>query len=151
MRLEYLHLRNIDKLLKDRKLGRYIYRLTSYRYSKIKRKFKRNDINYKIQKDYDIKQMWNQLNSTEGQKEIHFLSNFINERYTYWHRWVGALKETEIPTKIIWAKNDPIAIPKIAEILHQEIPDNELFWIDNCGHFLMLEQPNEWLKLVNQF
>ena len=62
MRLEYLHLRNIDKLLKDRKLGRYIYRLTSYGYRKIKRKFKRDNINYQIQKDYDIKQMWNQLN-----------------------------------------------------------------------------------------
>ncbi len=86
MRLEHLHLRNVDKLLKDRKLGRYISRLTSYGYRKIKRKFKKDNINYQLHQDYDIKDMWNQMDTTEGQKEVHFLSNFINERYTYWHR-----------------------------------------------------------------
>ena len=114
MRLEHLHLRNIDKLLKDRKLGRYISRLTSYGYRKIKRKFKKDNINYQIEKDYDINDMWNQLNSSEGQKEVHFLSNFINERYTYWHRWTNALKEAKIPVKIFWEKTDPVAVKEIA-------------------------------------
>lgn len=151
MRLEYLHLRNIDKLLKDRRLGRYIYRLTSYGYRKIKRKFKRNDINYKIQKDYDIKQMWNRLNSTDGQKEVHFLSNFINERYTYWHRWTNALKEATIPVKIFWEKTDPVAIKEIAIVLATENVSKHLVWIENVKHYSIIETPNSWIRLVFEY
>lgn len=151
MRLEYLHLRNIDKLLKDRKLGRYIYRLTSYGYRKIKQKFKRDNINYQIQKDYDIKQMWNQLNSSEGQKEVHFLSNFINERYTYWHRWTNALKEATIPIKIFWEKTDPVAIKEIAIVLATEEVSKHLTWIENVKHYSIIETPNHWIRLVFEY
>lgn len=148
MRLEHLHLRNVDKLLKDRKLGKYISRLTSYGYRKIKRKFKRDNINYKIHKDYDIKDMWNQMNSTEGQKEVHFLSNFINERYTFWHRWTNALKETQIPVKIFWEKTDPVAIKEIAIVLATENENKYLVWIENVRHYSILETPQSWIKLV---
>jgi pimeloyl-ACP methyl ester carboxylesterase len=58
------------------------------------------------------------------------------------------LKETQIPTKIIWAKNDPVAVAPIAELLATEIPHNNLFWIENCGHFPMLENPEKWVELV---
>jgi pimeloyl-ACP methyl ester carboxylesterase len=84
----------------------------------------------------------------QGEKIIHSLSNYINERYTFWHRWIGALKETQIPTKIVWAKNDPVAIDLIAELLALEIHNNKLFWINECGHFPMLEKPEEWTELI---
>lgn len=148
MRLEHLHLRNVDKLLKDRKLGKYISRLTSYGYRKIKRKFKKENINYQLQKDYDIKDMWNQMDSTEGQKEVHFLSNFINERYTFWHRWTNALKETQVPVKIFWEKTDPVAIKEIAIVLATENENKYLVWIENVRHYSILETPNSWIKLV---
>lgn len=148
MRLEHLHLRNIDKLLKDRKLGRYISRLTSYGYRKIKRKFKKDNINYQIEKDYDINDMWNQLNSSEGQKEVHFLSNFINERYTYWHRWTNALKEAKIPVKIFWEKTDPVAVKEIAIVLATEDVSKYLVWVENVKHYSIIETPNSWIKLV---
>jgi pimeloyl-ACP methyl ester carboxylesterase len=151
MRLEHLHLRNVDKLLKDRKLGKYISRLTSYGYRKIKRKFKKENINYQLQKDYDIKDMWNQMDSTEGQKEVHFLSNYINERYTYWHRWTNALKETQIPVKIFWEKTDPVAIKEIAIVLATENENKYLVWIENVRHYSILETPNSWIKLVFEY
>ena len=85
-----------------------------------------------------------------GKSVIHKLSNYINERFYFWERWIGALKVNEVPTTIIWAKNDPIAIPKIAELLHEEIPNSQLYWIVNCGHFLMLEQPELFsTKILN--
>ena len=151
MRLEHLHLRNVDKLLKDRKLGKYISRLTSYGYRKIKRKFKKDNINYKLHQDYDIKDMWNQMDSTEGQKEVHFLSNFINERYTFWHRWTNALKETKIPVKIFWEKTDPVAIKEIAIVLATENENKYLVWVENARHYSILETPNSWIKLVFEY
>lgn len=151
MRLEHLHLRNMGTLLKDKKIGKYISRLTSYGYRTIKRKFKKDNINYQIQKDYDIKDMWNQLNSSEGQKEIHFLSNFINERYTFWHRWTNALKESDIPIKIFWEKTDPVAIKEIAIVLATEEENKKLIWVENVKHYSILETPNSWIKLVFEY
>tara|TARA_R110002126_G_scaffold112105_1_gene250198 strand:- start:57803 stop:58696 length:894 start_codon:yes stop_codon:yes gene_type:complete len=144
--IEFSKLRTIQKLLKSKVTGKWVAKLTSFVI------FKKNMRNIYYDKtkvsDSELKEMWFQLEHNEGRKVIHYLTNYINERYYYWHRWIGALKETQIPTKIIWAKNDPIAIPKIAEMLHIEIPNNTVYWIDNCGHFLMLEQPEEWLKSV---
>lgn len=146
--IEHSKLRTIQKLLKSKITGKWVAKLTNFSI------FKKNMRNIFFDKskvtDTELKEMWIQLENNEGRKVIHPLTNYINERYYYWHRWVGALKETQIPTKIIWAKNDTIAIPIIAELLHKEIQNNELFWIENCGHFLMLEKPKEWTKLVLQ-
>lgn len=144
--IEFSQLRTIQKLLKNRFLGKYVAMLTNY---PIFRKNMRN-IFFDTSKvtDDELKNMWNLLELNGGRKIIHKLTQYITERYKYWDRWVGALKETTIETKIIWAKNDPIAIPKIAELLAEEIPNNELFWIDNTGHFLMLENPKEWTSLL---
>ncbi len=144
--IELSKLRTIQKLLKSKITGKFVASLTNYSI------FKKNMRNIYFDKtkatNEELKEMWFQLENNNGRKVIHQLTNYINERYYYWHRWIGALKETQVQTKIIWAKNDPIAIPKIAELLHKEIPNNELIWMENCGHFLMLEKPEEWSKLV---
>tara|TARA_B110000091_G_scaffold211140_1_gene255216 strand:+ start:3795 stop:4673 length:879 start_codon:yes stop_codon:yes gene_type:complete len=148
MRLEHLHLRNMDQLLKDKKLGRYIARLTSNSFRKIKNKLSKNNLNPEIHSQYDIKKVWNNLNSDEGKKEIHLLSNFINERYTFWHRWTEALKESKTPIKIIWEKSDPVAIKEIAIVLATENINDNLEWLENSRHYSILDSPKYWMKLV---
>jgi pimeloyl-ACP methyl ester carboxylesterase len=98
--------------------------------------------------DKELQEMWKLIELNDGRKIIHKLTQYITERYQYWDRWVGGLKETQIPTKIVWAKNDPIAIPEIATLLASEIPNNELVWLENTGHFLMLENPEEWTRIM---
>ena len=144
--IELSKLRIIQKLLKNKITGKLVASLTYYSI------FKKNMRNIYFDKNKvtneELKEMWTLLEYNNGRKVIHQLTNYINERYYFWHRWIGALKETQIPTKIIWAKNDPIAVPKIAKLLHEEIPNNKLIWIENCGHFLMLEQPEKWVEKV---
>ena len=144
--IEFSKLRTIQKLLRNKFTGPYVAKLTNYSI------FSKNMRNIYFDKtkvtEEELKEMWTLLNYNQGKKVIHQLTQYITERYTYWDRWIGAVKVTQIPTKIVWAKNDPIAIPKIAETLASEIPNNELIWMENTGHFLMLENPNEWVKLV---
>ena len=146
MHIELSKLRIIQKLLRNKVTGKWVAKLTNYPI------YKKNIRNVYFDKskitNNELQEMWFQLEHNNGRKVIHFLSNYINERYTFWHRWIGALKETKIPTKIVWAKNDPVAVDIIADVLAIEIPNNDLFWIDNCGHFPMLEKPNEWVQLV---
>lgn len=148
MHIELSQLRTIQKLLKNRWTGKWVAKLTNY---PIFRKNLRNVFFDKTKvSDQELQNMWFQLEYNNGRKVIHLLSNYINERYYYWHRWIGALKETQIPTKIIWAKNDPVAVAAIAELLTTEIPNNTLHWIENTGHFPMLENPKKWVELVQE-
>jgi len=144
--IELSQLRTIQKLLKHKFLGKYVAKLTNF---PIFRKNMKN-IYFDSSKvtDNELKEMWKLIELNGGRKIIHKLTQYINERYTYWDRWIGALKETQIPTKIIWGKNDPIAVPAIAELLAKEIPNNTLYWLENTGHFVMLENPKGWMKLM---
>ena len=144
--IELSQLRNIQKLLKHKFLGKYVAKLTNFII--FKKNMKNIYFNTSKVTDNELKEMWKLIELNGGRKIIHKLTHYINERYLYWDRWVGALKETQIPTKIIWAKNDPIAIPAIAELLAGEIPNNKLYWLENTGHFLMLENPKELLELI---
>ena len=144
--IELSQLRTIQKLLKHKFLGKYVAKLTNFLI------FKKNMKNIYFDtskvKDNELKEMWKLIELNGGRKVIHKLTQYINERYLHWNRWIGALKETQISTKIIWAKNDPIAVPAIAKLLAKEIPNNTLYWIENTGHFLMLENPKELLELI---
>jgi pimeloyl-ACP methyl ester carboxylesterase len=146
MHIELSQLRIIQKLLKNKWLGKYVAKLTTYTI------FSKNLRNVYFDKtkvsNNELKDMWMQLEYNEGRKVIHKLSQYINERYTYWNRWIGALKETNLQTNIVWAKNDPVAVPAIARLIATEISNNKLFWIENTGHFPMLENPDEWLNCI---
>ncbi|MDB4064818.1 alpha/beta hydrolase [Flavobacteriaceae bacterium] len=146
MHIELSQLRTIQKLLKNKWLSKYVAKLTTYAI------FSKNLRNVYFDKtkvsNNELKDMWMQLEYNEGRKVIHKLSQYINERYTYWNRWIGALKETNLQTNIVWAKNDPVAVPAIARLIATEISNNKLFWIENTGHFPMLENPDEWLNCI---
>lgn len=146
MHIELAKLRTIQKLLKNKLTGKWVAKLANQAI------FNRNIKNIyfdasKVSTD-ELNEMWLQINHNNGRNVIHLLSNYINERYFFWHRWIGALKNTKIATKIVWATHDPIAVKAIAEQLHMEIPNNELLWLPNTGHFPMLENPKEWSDLV---
>ncbi len=146
MHIELSQLRFIQKLLKNKFTGKYVAKLSNeFIFTKNIR-----NVYFDKQKvtNEELKEMWQQLIYNEGKSVIHRLSNYINERYYFWHRWIGALKDTELETKIVWAKNDPVAVFKIAELLSKEIKNNKLFSLENSGHFPMLESPEEWSNLV---
>jgi pimeloyl-ACP methyl ester carboxylesterase len=144
--IELSQLRTIQKLLKNKYTGKWVAKLTSY--SIFSKNLRNVYFDKTLATENEFIAIWKQLEHNNGRDVIHLLSSYMVERYTFWHRWIGALKETTIPTKIIWAKNDPVAVPAIAELLTTEIPNNTLYWIENCGHFPMLESPEKWTALV---
>jgi pimeloyl-ACP methyl ester carboxylesterase len=56
---------------------------------------------------------------------------------------VGRLTDAHTPTAIIWAEKDPTAPPSVAQRLHTELPDSTLEMIEDCGHFLTEDRPEE--------
>ncbi|MDE1206819.1 alpha/beta fold hydrolase [Tenacibaculum larymnensis] len=146
MHIELAKLRTIQKLLKNKITGKWVAKLANQ--PVFNRNIRKIYVDASKVSQEELNEMWFQLNYNNGRNVIHLLSNYINERYFFWHRWIGGLTQTQIPTKIVWATHDPIAVKAIGEQLHKEIPNNELRWLENTGHFPMLENAKEWSDLV---
>lgn len=61
------------------------------------------------------------------------------------------LRSIEVPTCLIWGKNDTITPPMVAEEFKKLLPNSELHYIDECGHAPMMEQPAEFNKILGTF
>jgi len=61
------------------------------------------------------------------------------------------LVQIKVPTLLIWGKNDKVTPPFVAEDFHKLIPNSELAFIDQCGHAPMMEVPNAFNEILEQF
>ena len=69
------------------------------------------------------------------------------------HNMAKDLPDMNVPACIIWGKNDPVTPPEVAVDFQRLLPDADLFWVEKCGHVPMMEHPDEfngilenWLK-----
>ena len=67
------------------------------------------------------------------------------------HNMAKDLPKMKTPTCIIWGKNDTVTPPEVAEEFNSLLPDSELFWIDKCGHAAMMEHPEEFNEVLNNW
>jgi pimeloyl-ACP methyl ester carboxylesterase len=144
--IEMAQLRLIQKLLGHPVLGPVVARMST------KSTFARNikgiyfDADRVMQDEIDA--MWAMMEHKAGRKILSQVAQYPKERYKFWHRWIGALQCTQVPIKVIWAMNDPIAVPKIARTIADEVQNSELIELENMGHFPMLESPDLWSDAV---
>lgn len=61
------------------------------------------------------------------------------------------LSDLEMPTLLIWGKNDVITPPDVAEEFRDRIPNAELHFIAQCGHAPMIEHPHQFNTLTIDF
>ncbi len=67
------------------------------------------------------------------------------------HNLGDELKDIKVPACLIWGKNDTITPPMVAEEFHTLLPNSELHWIDKCGHAPMMEVPEEFNKILDDY
>lgn len=101
--------------------------------------------------EQDLEAMWRGIVYRDGRLRVHQISRYIDERYRFRERWVGALRRLDLPTLILWARRDPVAVPAIAEGLAECIPGARLEWLDDLGHYPMLEDPDAWAEVLLDF
>jgi pimeloyl-ACP methyl ester carboxylesterase len=61
------------------------------------------------------------------------------------------LPHMDVPVCLIWGKNDTITPPEVAEEFHELLPQSDLFWIDECGHAAMMEQPEQFNTILSDW
>ncbi|QJD94680.1 alpha/beta hydrolase [Mucilaginibacter robiniae] len=67
------------------------------------------------------------------------------------HNMNKELHKIKIPVGLIWGRNDKITPPEVAVEFNELLPDSELYWIDQCGHAPMMEQPEEFNRYLKTF
>ncbi|TYQ00405.1 pimeloyl-ACP methyl ester carboxylesterase [Tenacibaculum adriaticum] len=67
------------------------------------------------------------------------------------HNMAKDLPNMKQPTCLIWGKNDTVTPPEVAEDFNKLLPDSDLFWIDKCGHAAMMEHPEEFNEVLQNW
>ena len=67
------------------------------------------------------------------------------------HNMANDLPKMKTPAAIIWGKQDTVTPPNVAEEFHSLLPNSNLYWIDKCGHAPMMEHPNKFNKILQDW
>lgn len=88
--------------------------------------------------------------STEDGKRAFFRNlRRLNKEYT--QAIADELQRLPHQTLVMWGDKDPFQKPEYAPKLVKAIPNAELVWIKDAGHWLIDEKPNEIGDHINQF
>ena len=149
MLIHMSQLRLIQKLLKHKWIGKWVAKLTSE--ATFQRNMRNIWFNKQLYVKEEMKEHWDLLIKNGGRKVLPSITRYIDQRYTYYDRWIGGLKKAKIPMHILWAENDPVAVVQMAYRLDEIIQDSKLTIIPECGHYPMLEKEAVWSQHVYQF
>lgn len=67
------------------------------------------------------------------------------------HNLSDKLHNIKVPSLLIWGRNDTITPPFVAEKFKELLPNARLEFIDKCGHAPMMEQPDLFNKILEDF
>ncbi len=67
------------------------------------------------------------------------------------HNMAKDLPNIKMPVCLIWGRDDKVTPPHVAEDFNRLLPDSDLYWIDKCGHAPMMEHPDEFVKIMDEW
>jgi len=67
------------------------------------------------------------------------------------HNMANEIPEIKVPTLLIWGLNDTITPPMVAHDFNRLIHNSKLKFIDKCCHAPMMEQPEKFNDILNEF
>ena len=67
------------------------------------------------------------------------------------HNMAADLPKMHVQTCIIWGANDKVTPPEVAEEFNKLLPNSELFWIEKCGHAAMMEHPDKFNEILENW
>jgi 2-hydroxymuconate-semialdehyde hydrolase len=87
--------------------------------------------------------------SEDGKRAFFRNLRRLNKEYT--EAIADDLERITQPTLVIWGEKDPFQKPAYADKLAAAIPNAELVWVKDAGHWLIEEKPDEIGDLIKQF
>lgn len=101
--------------------------------------------------DEFIQDTWTLMTENNGRQMIPRLIYYIKERQTNRERWVIPMQEMVIPMRLINGIEDPVSGKHAAERYAELIPNADIVYLENSGHYPHIETPDEVLKAFLDF
>lgn len=94
-------------------------------------------------------EFWQLLTHDGGQRIMHRLIRYIDERRLHRERWVGALQATTVPLRLINGPVDPVSGLHMAQRYRELVPAPDVVLLPGIGHYPQLEDPaGTWAALA---
>lgn len=98
----------------------------------------------------EAKAQWALLAHQRGDRILHLLCAYLNERVTYADRWHGAVRDWPKPLGFLWATGDPVATTSVLAGLRELRPAAEVMELPGIGHYPQIEVPDEFTAAAVQ-
>ena len=96
---------------------------------------------------------WALLARDGGQRILHLLCAYLDERVAFADRWHGAVRDWTKPLSFLWATADPVATTSVLTGLRELRPAAQVVELPGIGHYPQIEVPEEFtgfaLALLN--
>ncbi len=87
---------------------------------------------------------WALMARDDGDRILHLLCAYLDERVRYAARWHGAIRDWPKRLAFLWATADPVATTNVLDGLRQLRPTAELVQLHGIGHYPQIEVPAEF-------
>jgi pimeloyl-ACP methyl ester carboxylesterase len=95
-----------------------------------------------------LRAMWTEISRDGGQRNLHLLIRYMEERRERSSDWVGALTTTRVPLGFVWGMLDPISGAHIAARIRADLPSAPARWLDDVGHWPPIEAPDACVAVL---
>ncbi len=99
----------------------------------------------------ECKAFWQLLAHHSGQKIIHKLIRYIDERIAQRSRWIPAMQLTDVPMRLINGPADPISGEHMALRYQELIANPDIVLLPEIGHYPQVEAPESVLQALFEF
>lgn len=97
----------------------------------------------------ELRDLWRLVAANGGDRVMHELMAYHEEREAHRDRWVGALRRAPVPLKLVLGRDDPVS-GRQAERWREVVPDSEPVVLDGVGHYPQLEAPGAVTEAVEE-
>jgi len=99
----------------------------------------------------DYAAYWQLMHHQEGERNLHRLIRYIQDRREHRSRWVGALQQTTVPIRLIVGLDDPVSGAHMAARYRTLIPRPDIIELPGIGHYPQVEAPEAVLHAYVPF
>ena len=135
-----------QRLLRTPLIGALTARLTSWRIFRLQ--YPRVYADPKQFDELHYQSQWALLLNNNGRRTLHKIAGYMRERTRMGEQWTGPLHRLEVPCKVIWGKQDPIAVYDIALKLCGRNQAISLTTLEKTGHYPQLEAPRRVAEML---
>ncbi|MFE9577715.1 alpha/beta fold hydrolase [Nocardia sp. NPDC006044] len=99
----------------------------------------------------ELDQFWTLWCGKHGKRNGHKLIRYMSERRKHRERWVGALRDAQVPVRLIDGLLDPVSGVHMVRRYRELIPDPDVVELAKVGHYPQVEAADETLSAFLDF